>query len=112
MHDEIKPAEVLLDSGKNGRDVLVGRDVARQHERRLRESLRQLVDVFFEAALICEGKARSAARSRLCNCPRQRSLVGDANDEAELTCEVGHEERAIYESTMLRDWIVDLQTEF
>jgi hypothetical protein len=93
VHDEIKPAEVLFDSGEYRRNVFIGPDVARQHERRLRESLRQFVDVLFEATLIRERKARSPARCRLCDGPRQRSFVGDANDEAELASEVGHEER-------------------
>jgi len=47
--------------------------------------------VFLEPSLIRQGEPCAATRRGLRDRPRQRSLVGDAYDEAELAGEVGHE---------------------
>ena len=89
---EIEPAELGVDALEHRLDVVVGADVARQDERRLGKSCRQLPDVFFEPALIGQRQARAARRHGLRDRPGNRTFVGDADDEAALAREIGHVE--------------------
>ena len=52
------------------------------------ESFGQIANVLFEASLIRQRKPRAAARRRLRNRPRDRSLIGDTNNESVLAGEV------------------------
>ena len=90
MDNEVQAAELLVDAAEHRRDVLVGTDVARQHQRRLREALREVVDVLFEAALIGEREPGAAIGRRLRNGPRKRPFVGDANNESQFSSEITH----------------------
>ena len=90
MDDEVEAAEFLVDAAEHRGDVLVGADVARQHERRLCEPLREVVDVLFEAALIGEREPSAAIGRRLRDGPRERPFVGDANNESQFSSEITH----------------------
>ena len=65
-------------------------DVARQHQRVV-ERRRQLAHVLFEPlARIGQREPRAGRRRRLRDRPRDRPLVGDADDEAVFAGEIGH----------------------
>ena len=74
VHDEVEPAEFLIDLGEHRLDVGVRRDVARQDERGRVEPLRQLVDVFFESSLVGEREARAAPGGGLRDGPRRSNV--------------------------------------
>src|SRR5690242_3640637 len=88
MDEEVQSAEVLIDSGEYRVHLRVGCHVAREHQRRLAETSRQLLNVFFETALIGEHETRAARGGRLRNRPCDRTLVGHADNEADFTREV------------------------
>ena len=102
VHDEIERAELLLDLREDRIDVSVRGHVARQDERGLLESLREIIDVFFEAALIGQGEACAASGRGLRDRPRDRPLVGHTNNESELTRKISHR----------RSWRRDLASAF
>ena len=90
MDEEVQAAELLLDLREDGRDLVVVADVARHHQR-VGQSGGQLADVFLETlALIRDRETRSRPRRRIGDRPRDRPLVGDTNDEAVFSGEIGH----------------------
>ena len=87
---EIEAAEFAIERGAEVRDLLIVGDVARQ-DQRVVERRRELADVLLEPlARIGQRQARAGGRRRLRNRPRDRPLVGDADDEAVLAGEIGH----------------------
>jgi hypothetical protein len=84
VDDEVEAAQFPLDGSVDGVDVGIVRDIARQDDRRLRQSLGKLVDVLLEPALIGERQTCAAARRRLRDRPGDRTLVGDADDEPDF----------------------------
>ena len=71
MHEEVETAELLIDPPEDRVDVRVRRHVARQHQRRLFESLRELPHVLFEASLIRQRESRAAPGRCLSDGPRK-----------------------------------------
>src|SRR5207344_934824 len=69
--------------------LVVARDIARQHEG-IGQRCRELSHVLFET-LALEGDGQRCARvsGRLRNCPRERSLVGDTNNEPDFAGQRG-----------------------
>ncbi len=88
MHDKVEAAELLIDPCEDRIDVRVRRDIAGQHKWRLVKPLRQIVDMIFETPLIRDRKAGSTAGCFLRDRPRNRPLVGHADDQAMLTGEI------------------------
>ena len=85
MNDEVEAAVLPIDGTEDAVDLLVAGDVARNHEG-IGERARQLADVLLEPfALIRQGERRAFTRRRLRDRPRERSLVGDTHDQADLS---------------------------
>jgi hypothetical protein len=78
------PAECLPDLFEDTVHVVVGADVARRHEQ-ARDRVGELADALLDAiALIGECQLRAAVGETLCDRPRDRALVGDAQNQAAL----------------------------
>ena len=90
MQDEVDAAELGVDWIGQRVDLLIARHITRQ-DQRLVERRRQLPDVLFEPlAWIRQRQTRARRRCRLRDRPGNRTLVGDAHDEASLAGQVGH----------------------
>jgi hypothetical protein len=90
MHEKIQSAKVAIDRGKHLGNLPVVGHIAGKKQR-VCQLCGELSHVFFEPlTLIGDGKARARGRCRLCNGPRDRSFVGDADDEPCLVGEIGH----------------------
>src|SRR5438477_184737 len=91
MDEQIElPAEGLPHLGDDAGDIVVGADVALGHERRVNRP-GELADAGFDPfALVREGEAGPAVGQPLRDRPRDRALVGDAEDEAALAVEISH----------------------
>src|SRR5215203_7543598 len=81
----------FLDLRKNGGDLVVAADVERQHRRLWCQLLGQISDMFFEAALIGEDERRTALRACLRDRPGKRTVIRDADNEADSSREVRHQ---------------------
>ena len=90
MHQEIEAAELALRAGHEICDLRVVRHIAGQ-DQGLCQLARELAHVLLEAlALIGHREPRASRRGRLRNRPRDGSLVGDANNQPELTGQLTH----------------------
>ena len=91
MDEQIElPAEGLPHLGDDTGDIVVGADVTLGHERRV-DRPRKLADAGFDPfALVREGEAGPAVGQPFRDRPRDRALVGDAEDEAALAVEISH----------------------
>ncbi len=90
VDEKVEAAELAIDCRCQVSDLLIARNVARQDERIL-ERRREIAHVLFEPlARIGQRKARAGCLRRLRNGPRNGSLVGHADDEAEFSREVRH----------------------
>src|SRR5688572_18562073 len=102
MHEKIEPAMLLLNGREQRVHLLVVRHIARQHGH-VGKRGSQLAHVLFEPlAGIREDKRGAFSRCRLCDRPRNRPLVGHADDEANFGCELCHREPALQKSLVLR----------
>src|SRR2546430_14407170 len=103
MDEQIElPAEDLPRLGDDTRDVVVRADVAFGHMRRVDRG-RELADAGFDpVALVGEGEPGAAVGQALRDRPRDRPLVGDAEDETSLAGEISHGGRVYGFSATLR----------
>ena len=84
VNDEVEAAECFAAPIRDVLDLLVAADVQGK-DQRIGEVGRQLADVLLETfALICHGEPGAGVRNRLRDGPRDRPLVGDADDQAML----------------------------
>ena len=86
VHEEVEAAELAIHPAATSALLIARTSPANQ---RLIESRGELADVLFEPLARVSQRARPARRG-LGNRPRNRSLVGHANDEAVFACEDGH----------------------
>ena len=90
MHEEVEPAERLVDRRERLVDLLIARDVERKKQRVVQPG-RQLSNVFFEALpLIRHSETSPRRRRRLRDGPRNRSFIGNADDQPELPRQIDH----------------------
>jgi hypothetical protein len=88
VDEKIETAEFAIERRAEIGDLLIVGDVARRDER-IGELRGELADVFFEPlARVREGEAGACGGGRLRDGPRNRSFVGDADDEAVLALQV------------------------
>ena len=82
VKDEVQAAEYLLATARDILNLIVAADVERE-DQRIGEVRRQIADVFFQSLpLIRHGEPCAGVRNRLRDGPRDRPLVGDADDES------------------------------
>ena len=87
MDDEVEAAERLVNLLEHARDLRVVGDIERQHQR-IGQPLGELADVFLEPlALERQRHARPRGVCRPGDGPGDRSLVGDADNQAGLAGE-------------------------
>src|SRR5438132_7917694 len=103
MDEQIElPAEDFAPLGDDARDVVVRPNVALDHERRV-DRRAELADARLDPfSLVGEGQPGAAVGKALRDRPRDRALVGDAEDEATLACEICHGGRVYGFSATLR----------
>ena len=90
VHQEVEPAELLADAGEDGGDLAVVGDVTRQ-DQRVVEPGAELADVLLEPlTLIGHRQPGAGPRGRFRNRPRDRPLVGHADDEPVLPSQISH----------------------
>jgi hypothetical protein len=84
VKQEVESTELGLQRRSKRCDLLIAADVARQDERVVQLCC-QLANVFFQSrAGVGEGEASPACLRGLSDGPRDRTFVGDTDDEAEL----------------------------
>ena len=92
MHEDVEPtAEGVRDLREDPRQVVVGADVALGDERAV-DARGEIANVLLDPfALIREGDARALVCEAFRDCPRDRALVRNAEDERLLAFEpAGH----------------------
>jgi hypothetical protein len=90
VNEEVETAELAFDVRHEIANLPVVADVTWAHQRAL-EARGKIADVLLEPfPLIGQGQPRAGGSSCLRNGPRNRSLVGDPDDEAVFSSEIGH----------------------
>ena len=90
VHDEVQAANSRSIAANTLVDLRIVGDVARQ-DQRIGAARRKLADVLLEPfTLIRHGEPRARCGSRLRDRPRNRTLVGNADDETCLVREICH----------------------
>jgi hypothetical protein len=88
VHEEVQPAEVSLDRFEHSGDLNVVGDIAREQQRILQRRRKVPYVLFQPFALIRDGEPCACSRSGLRDCPRDRTLVCNADDESGLAGEL------------------------
>ena len=91
MHHEVEPAEARLTPGGNLRNLLVARHVERQ-DQGVGQLLGQLLHVLAEPIALVGHRQASALRGDgFRDRPRDRTLVGDTDDQSGGAGELTHD---------------------
>ena len=90
VHEEVEAAERAIDLRKHVRNLRIVGDVAGKNQR-VGQAGREIADVLLETlTLVGDRKAGTRRRRRLCNRPRNGTLVRDPDHETGLTLQVSH----------------------